>query len=235
MKNDNIDKEYLELYYNRDDYAKIYSKAKSKWIKKFVILDSIIDIHKDESLLDVGCSSMMFKPYVRNRGGHYFGMDISTKFNPDYITDAEDMSVLDDKCFDWILCSDILEHVSNPLTVLQQARKHCNKIAVVVPNLYRLESIPYLPRKKGDRHITKQSPWKWMQLIRESGFEIIETQGFYYIPSIAFYPVKPLTWIDRAFRNPVFEYIASPIDKYLSKTSAFKYLGQEFMIIAKAQ
>lgn len=224
-------KKFLKEYYSSDGYFRIYKVKKTKWLKKFNLLISLMDVKPGERILDVGCATKIFKPYVERVKGIYFGLDIGEKFEPDFLCDAEEMASVKDNSFDWIVLSDILEHVPHPAKVLKESFRVGKKIIAVVPCLYRLEALPYLPRHRDDNHLIKMRPNKWLTMVEETGFSIELVRGFYYCPSIAFYPVLPLTVIDRIFRTKPFEIVGEKIEKVLAERPLGRYLGQELIII----
>ena len=230
---DTGNKKYLHAHYRSDDYLKIYSKQKRKWLRKFEVMIKLMSLKKGEKVLDVGCASKMFKPYVEGCGGIYKGLDISEGFQPDYVCDAEDMSIIDDDEFDWIVLSDVLEHLPNPERTIAETYRIATKAIAIVPNWYRLERFSFLPRHPNDRHITRKKPQDWFDDFRKVSFEITCVRGFFYVPSIAFYPFRLLLKIDRLFRTQPFLMLDKFIDKHFSDIPLMKYLGQELIIVAE--
>jgi ubiquinone/menaquinone biosynthesis C-methylase UbiE len=230
---DTKNKEYLHNYYRRDNYLRIYSKPKQKWLRKFEVMIKLMSLKRGEKVLDVGCASKIFKPYVEECGGIYKGLDISEGFQPDYICDAEDISIIGDDEFDWVVLSDILEHLPNPKRTIAEAYRIAKKVIAVVPNWYRLERFSFLPRHPSDRHIIRKPPKGWVADFEKAGFEITLMQGFFYVPSVAFYPVIPLVAIDYLFRTKPFLIFDNLINKHFADKRLFRFLGQELIILAK--
>ena len=230
---DTKDKRYLKAYYSRPEYKSIYEKPKRKWIKKFEVLVDMMSLQPGERVLDVGCASKMLKPFVEKTGAIYKGVDISESFEPDYVCDAEDMSIIPDHSFDFVVLSDILEHLPYSEKAIMESGRIGRKVISVVPNWYRLERFKFLPRSPDDRHLVRKSPREWIKEFERAGFKICCIKGYYYVPSIAFYPIKPLKGIDLIFRTKPFEYISLFFDKHLSAKPAFRFMGQELIIVAK--
>ena len=161
------------------------------------------------------------------------GLDISEGFQPDYICDAEDMSIIGGDEFDWVVLSDILEHLPNPGRTLTEAYRIAKKAIAVVPNWYRLERFLFLPRHPNDRHITRKPPKGWLEEFEKAGFEITQVRGFFYVPSIAFYPVLPIVAIDHILRTRPFLIFDNLINKHFADKSLFRFLGQELIIVGK--
>lgn len=226
------DEKYLKAYYENEGYQDIYKKIKPKWKEKFRIITQVMKLEDGDRVLDIGCASKILKPYIEQKGAIYKGLDIASGFQPDYVSNAETLEGVSDNSFDWAVVSDLLEHVHNPSAVLHSARRVSNQVLAVVPNWYRLERFgSLLPRNPNDRHLHKLPPKKWLKLFEEAGLSVSYVQGFFYVPSIAFYPFRILNVIDRVFRFAPFRLISKPIDNYFSDWPIIRFLGQELIII----
>ena len=175
------DKIYLHRVYRREAYQKFYQRIRPKWQRKFEILAKVMELQPGDRVLDVGCASQMFRPFVEASGAIYRGLDISEGFEPDYVCDAEDMSCVQET-FDWIVMADVLEHLPNPVRALAEARRIGEKVVAVVPNWYRFERFGLLPRHLGDRHITRMNPAGWRAALVQAGWDITFSRGFF--PSV---------------------------------------------------
>lgn len=164
----------------------------------------------------------------------YRGLDIAENFAPDYLCDAECMSIIQDGEFDWAVLSDILEHLPQPLLSLKSNCRVSRRVIAVVPNWYRLEIFTLLPHHPSNRHIRRLRPRDWIALFEESGLRITHLQGFYYVPSIAFYPLKPLNKIDLMMRNRFTHWLSGLIDYRWSDRPIIRFLGQELIIVAQS-
>ncbi len=227
------DRNHLKAHYESEGYLQIYRKPKPKWIAKFQILSDLIDLQPGQRLLDVGCATQMFRPYAERRGGTYEGVDIAAGFSPDYVADAQSLEGVPKDHYDWVVLSDVLEHLPDPAAAFRAAARVSRELLAVVPNLYRLESIPYLPRRPDDRHLVRMSPWRWLSLCQASGWRISHVRGFFYVPSIAFYPLFPLRVADRLLRNPLSLAVSRVIDRRWADRGFLKYLGQELIFTAQ--
>ena len=92
---------------------------------------------------------------------------------PNYIhANGEDMPFIKDKAYDVAVCSEVLEHTSDPLKLLNEAQRIANVIIVCVPNEY--EWTPdHTPFQNSDhkRSFTEQA---FFQLITDSGLKVVE-------------------------------------------------------------
>ena len=140
------------MKYNTGNYEKYMSKnlLKRKRIEKFN--QRIIDIVKSSidkdnySILDAGCGEgfidhLIFEnfPKVRITGLEYTSeaIAVARKMNPfvEYIQgDVCNMKLMSDS-FDLVICTEVLEHLSNPHMALHELeRVSKDKILISVPN-----------------------------------------------------------------------------------------------------
>jgi SAM-dependent methyltransferase len=227
------DKKYLRDYYRRDDYLSIYAKSNPVLNGKFEALAASMALRASDTVLDVGCSAQMFRLYVEKAGARYTGVDISDRFEPDIVADAEDLGVIADDSFDWVVLSDVLEHLPNPIEALKEARRVGRRVIAVVPNWYQLNCLgSLLPRHPNDRHLNCHPPRRWLSFFAEAGLEPVYTRGYFYAPSVAFYPLLPLTLLERVFWTFPFRRLSRIVDRRFADKPVMRYLGQELMIVA---
>jgi len=227
------DRTYLQKYYASDHYVQMYSKPKPEWTRKFNIIAQMMKMEFGTRVLDVGCASKMFRPYTVERGGIYKGLDISPGFQPDYLCDAENMDAIGDNEFDWVVLSDVLEHLPNPTKALRESRRVGLNVIAVLPNWYHLDRFTFLPHHPNDRHLVRMSPHKWINMFRQVGFKIVRVRGFFYVPSIAFRPLPGLGTIDRFLRECTLLIVLSDIiDERFSERPVVRFLGQEIIVVA---
>ena len=225
------ERRYLYQFYRRESYRSIYAVARPKWIRKFRLLSDMMDLKPGQKVLDVGCASQMLRPHAEAAGAIYKGLDISPRFSPDYVADAETMEGVEDE-FDWAVFSDVLEHLPDPDRAMRRARQVAERIVAVVPNWYRLERFRFLPRHPGDRHIIRRSPKEWIASFQDAGWVIERERGFFHVPSIAFYPVFPLRVIDKLFTTAPFIWISDIVWERWAG-GALRYMGQELIIVGR--
>ncbi len=228
------DEEALWAFYNREAYVALYAKTKRKWATKASLLARMMDLEPSEVVIDVGCASQLLRPYVERSGAQYVGLDIAEGFSPDVIADAQARWPIDDDSADWIVLSDVLEHVARPMDVLREACRVGKRLLVVVPNWYRLERFAsLLPRSTGDRHLHKMPPRRWMRMARECGWHVVQVRGFWYVPSIAFVPWRPLLIVDKLMRLSPLAVLSEPIDRFAGGWPLIRGLGQELILCAR--
>jgi ubiquinone/menaquinone biosynthesis C-methylase UbiE len=138
----NID-EWIKRY-DAPEIVSIYAHNRIK--------DSIIDnIRQSGNLLDVGCGYGFLLQRLKSRGARYnglYGTEISpflsksTKLNvPEcevLVSRAEDLPFNND-VFDNVVCSEVIEHVSDPYAVIQElsrVTKIGGKMILTTPNYF---------------------------------------------------------------------------------------------------
>jgi 2-polyprenyl-3-methyl-5-hydroxy-6-metoxy-1,4-benzoquinol methylase len=77
------------------------------------------------ALLDVGCGNQPFRSLVEDAGLEYTGADsnVAKEFkyaNPDTVYYADDRLPFADATFDTVLCTEVLEHVSEPKILVSE-------------------------------------------------------------------------------------------------------------------
>lgn len=227
------DKSYLKSFYDHEHYQKIYKGKPNPGLdRKFKVMMQLMNLKSGERVLDVGCASQMLRPYVTKYGARYTGLDVARIFHPDIIADTENMHMIGDDVYDCVILADVLEHLPNLGNAIREAIRVGKKVILVVPNLYHLNSLTFLPSNPKDDHLIKMRPKEWMKLFDDAGVRILRTRGFMFTPSITFYELKPLEAIDLIFAMKPFLFINDVLDRF-SEGSIWKYLGQEFIILGE--
>ena len=168
-------KDLLKLYQSMDDeeYTDSDSERKRQFLEIFKNLKPHIPSNYNKSL-DIGCGSGLFVEIFASNGFEAYGGEPSRslakycKQKNLNVTNGtiEDLS-LDEK-FDVITIVDVIEHVTDPKSLIQEAVKHLKEkgiLCVVTPRVdsfsrrllgfnwwhYRIAHVGYFTKKKSNR------------------------------------------------------------------------------------
>lgn len=156
-----------------------------QWMPELTLLmcKSIIDfckINNRDTILDYGCAKGFLVKAMMQLGYDCYGVDIS-----EYAVQKCDPSVRDRieiltegklKNYDFIVCKDVLEHISyNSLsTILCRLRRSCKKLFVVVPlgenGKYVIEEY-----EKDITHVIREDLAWWLKALSDAGFQDIKS------------------------------------------------------------
>jgi SAM-dependent methyltransferase len=119
-------------------------------------------------LLDVGCGRKPYKDTYFSGATSYTGVDYLTeRSQPDIVASALDLP-FDDKSFDTVVSTEVLEHLSDPLRALRQMHR------VLTPGGHLILSTPmYWPRHETPYDFFRYPYDGLLFLIKESGFEFV--------------------------------------------------------------
>jgi len=98
-------------------------------------------------LADIGCGEQPLRALITELGGRYTGIDVqqNRQGNVEVVADVTDIPLLDGS-FDIILCTEVLEHVSNTYAAFAELARLCREGGVVIvttPFSYPLHEEPY--------------------------------------------------------------------------------------------
>jgi SAM-dependent methyltransferase len=152
--------------------------------------------------LDVGCGR---KPYAKTffaGAEKYVGMDYLTdRSTPDVVGSATDIP-LGDASFDTVVCTEVLEHVPDPLKALREMYR------VLKPGGYLILSTPmYWPRHEVPYDYFRYPYDGLLHLIKTSGLELVQlyNRGHSYafigqtIQQVQPVPSRPFSWLVNRF------------------------------------
>lgn len=155
-----------------------------------------------QALLDVGGVRTQqrgrFDP--RASGLQVFAVNISSVKEVDILADAGHLPLSADS-FEWVLCSEVLEHVDQPLRVLAETfrvLRHGGQLVVTVPFLFRVHADPV--------DVGRYTHWFWRQCLEGIGFGQIqiEKQGLFWSVAVDMFRdwLRYLV-VDRGFNNRI--------------------------------
>lgn len=154
-------------------------------LDRYYIRSSIFNALKEnlylfkENLLDVGCGQMPYRDYILTNTSvrKYVGLEIegaltyNELIKPDFTWDGMKMP-FDDSFFETVLLTEVLEHVQEPVNLLQE----CNRVMkpggivfITVPFLWNLHEVPH------DEY--RYTPFALERILRQSGFHEIKVHA----------------------------------------------------------
>ena len=227
----------LKQFYASAEYAqkRIARAARPKRLAKYSLLVKEMNLKAGDSVLDVGSGPPTLRGFVEGSGASYTSLDINPHFSPDICADVSYLCSICDNSFTWVVLADVLEHLPHPEEVLQQVHRIGSRVIAVVPNWYRLECLPGLPRSPTDHHIVRHRPAAWLRMVEQSGGVVDLIAGFYYVPSFAFNSrIRTLRQIDKWLKDSmVVNKLASILQRTIARRPMLKYLGQELILVAR--
>jgi SAM-dependent methyltransferase len=143
---------------------KIWSRVKNfepnLYAHKF-ISENILTMKPNETLVDIGCGTQPYKKLIIEQGVHYTAQDfgqyipnnnpnyyglhdkLSEKVNLDLVCDLLDIP---EKKYDYVLLTEVLEHVPDPVKALNKVSKlikPTGTILITVPGMSWTHQAPY--------------------------------------------------------------------------------------------
>lgn len=122
---------------------------------------------KDLRILDIGCGNKPYLPFFADSAGSYWGVDAVDGPLVDSVAVAEELP-FDDAEFDVILCTQVLEHVDDPVRVLSEIYRVLAPGGVVFLSTHGV--FLYHP----DPPTSDRDYWRWthsglLRIMRQSG------------------------------------------------------------------
>lgn len=118
-------------------------------------------------VLDIGCGNKPYLPLFVNRASSYFGVDAVDGPKVDRVGVAEDLPCSDGS-FDLVLCTQVLEHVDDPVRALEEIQR------VLAPGGVALISTHGVFLYHPDPPESDRDYWRWthsglLRIVGESG------------------------------------------------------------------
>lgn len=202
---------YTEKYYQKektDTYSRAISEEEktykyNKVEQRFHYLQEKADADFADSpaFLDVGCGEGFALQYFKQIGWSVTGLEYSAYacsfFHPDCCEDlitgdiAENLSDLADrrKVYDLVWLDNVLEHVRDPLKLLQQVRQLGSFLVVEVPNDFSPLQMALLEAGKIDREFWISLPDHLSYFNKEGLLNIAEHSGWKPVGVLADFPI----------------------------------------------
>jgi SAM-dependent methyltransferase len=132
--------------------------------------------HRGARLLDVGCGNQPFRQRIETLGIVYSSCDVRGQSSamPDFLCAIDDNLPADlqaQECFDFLLCTEVLEHVGNlPAAFANMNRllRTGGRVLITVPFVFPLHEEPY--------DFWRPTPHALHRLAGEHGFKVLTLQ-----------------------------------------------------------
>ena len=249
---DQLQSQLNYLYNYRDDIGtKVLHRSRVNLF--FILMGKLIKqnvITSFDSAIDIGCNAGVYAKIISDFGFRYvLGIDIVDEyikkannffaFNDgskvlEYkIVDAENIDT--DKKYDFILCTEVIEHIDNPHKVIEAIKAILAPKGVAIVTLPNRISLPYLfvflyykiNRKQISKSLAQHLNYPFytsMKLFRDKNLRIIETSGTNLMLGGVI--------LRLLYKTPVFSMI-NKINSSLSRLWPLKYFTQFFYIVLK--
>jgi len=181
--------------------------------KKFI---TSCQLNKSQNILDVGCG---LKPYRYNLPkASWFGIDIYDGPEVDLVINGSDKWQISDCEFDAVLCTEVLEHATDPIHVINEIRR------VLKPGGVALISTPFIYGIHGEPHDFRR--YTHFGLIRDcEDFVVVEAGLLGGIGSVTVININ--NWISlKLARRFSLQILLTPL--FLIHCIAFNVLGKIF-------
>jgi SAM-dependent methyltransferase len=173
-----------------------YRLKESPYGSHMLLLDALPTNGAGRKVLDLGCCNGYFAALLADRGYEVTGVERAEGHGPDFPEqvrliehDLEQGLPRIDSRFSFVVCADILEHLRNPLALLQQARELLEpdgQLAASLPNsgnfYFRLNVLAgrFPKEDKGlfDRTHVQFFTWSgWAELFENAGFQMKQVRS----------------------------------------------------------
>lgn len=175
--------------YHRDvDYEKFESLFRNIFTKRFNIIKKILGAKKGK-VLDIGCSTGVFLDLFKERGWETWGVEPSNSAESARRKGHNILKIYFEEAdfplgyFDLVIMNHTLEHMENPLTVLEKINKISKKggmLFVDVPNAGGVSAKvlgkywPYRLPKEHKHQFTRDSLTK---ILNRAGFKVVHFES----------------------------------------------------------
>jgi methionine biosynthesis protein MetW len=175
-----LDRNYVDLYVNYDEYH-----AHLETDREVRALEIAAWIEPGSTVLDAGCGNgLNGKLIAEKSGARVEGCDIVDKARgvlPVRVVDFNKEGLNADKDYDYIIFSEVLEHVLYPHRLLVEAAQHARKgVIVSIPNTgylnFRLQLLLGVFPRQSFTHIHYWTYKDFIHFCEQIGLSVMETK-----------------------------------------------------------
>lgn len=209
------DSDFLENYYHNQYYQKgiggslnyteeEIANIEYKQSELYQLLEPLFHVSK-KSMCDIGCGEGWNLKFYKERGWQVTGIDISDfgilQKNPDLLDNFTKTNLVDGlsnleiqgKLFDVIILMNVLEHVLDPVLLIESIKKILAKdgvLVIQVPNDYSLLQVGALNQGFVNESYWIQPPDHLNYFNKNALVELLHESGFACKDSFANFPVE---------------------------------------------
>lgn len=182
---------YLEKYGNKFliENKKILRYKKEQWQKRIKLLNKFLK--PPATLLDIGCSTGLFLSTAKELGYDVRGIEISKKeteiarerFGLKVFTQPLEELGLGKESFDIITMWDILEHVKNPIRLIQESKRILKKNGILAISTINWNALNRKIFKRKWRflipieHLYYYNPLMLKEFLGRNGFKVLSLKA----------------------------------------------------------
>lgn len=224
----------------------------------------LLKLQPEDVLLDVGCASGHQVFAAAGRIRRAVGIDVAKDFidvakqfadehqirNVEFVCTAGDTIPFHDATFNKLICSEVVEHLIDPMPLLAEIKRVLAPAGIVVftvPNwnsrgtiwkrlLHGFKEPPFTPITEfsmtslvghGDAHVRQFSLASFAELIRSAGLTVDYVGGAGFIDGPKIGPIIKLT-----NRLAFFRWLTFFVEKLCARTPLFKALSRHVVLMA---
>jgi SAM-dependent methyltransferase len=154
-------------------------------------------------LLDVGCGTLPFKPYIERYVESYDGLDVERRSEQTrFISDARNMVEIADDSYDSVISLSMLEHIPDPWLALREMRRVCRpggSVIILIPHLMRLHEEPH--------DYYRFTPYGLRALAEQAGFRIVAIESVSGLSAFIAHQISTLV-VCTLWRVPLLKWVA---------------------------